>query len=209
MSSQSPANHGSSATRLWDDTHADHDTIALRSLGFWLYMLSDAMIFAGLFAAHGAYTHRFAGSFTAQQVLHPFSALWPTLFIFSSVLAYGLGMVALKNGDRPAVIRWLLIASALGALFLVVETWTFGELAGMGATPQKSAFLSDYWVIVLAHGAHVFFGLLWMLVMIVQVASEGFSEHVVARLINLRIFWFFQAIIWVCVYSFVYLMGAS
>jgi cytochrome o ubiquinol oxidase subunit 3 len=208
MATDSPRENGSDSIRLWDHEHGEHDTLSLRSLGFWLYMMSDAMIFAGLFTAHGAYVGHFAGSFTAAQVLDPLNTLLPTFLIFSSVLAYGLGMVALKHGNRGGVLRWLLIACALGLVFLGVEAWTFTGLAARGATPEKSGFLSDFWIIVWAHGAHVFIGLIWMLVMIAQVAMEGLSAGVVGRLINLRIFWFFQAIIWVCVFTVVYLLGA-
>lgn len=209
MSSGSSTQPASGNVRLWDETHADHDLIGIRSLGFWLYMMSDAMIFAALFAAHGVYVHNFAGSFTARQVIHPLDALWPTVLIFSSVFAYGLGMTAMKNGSRRGVVGWLLAAFALGVGFLLLEGREFYGLAAMGAVPQLSGFLSDFWVLVLLHAAHVFFGLLWMLVMPFQVWLEGFSENVVSRLVNLKIFWFFQAIIWVCVFTFVYLMGAS
>lgn len=209
MSSHTSAPPDPSQVRLWDEHHHEHDLIGLRSLGFWLYMLSDAMIFAGLFAAHGVYMHNFAGSFTASQVIHPTEALWPTLFIFTSVFAYGMSLVALKKGNRAGVINWIVLALALGVAFLFTECRDFAGLAAMGAVPQLSGFLSDFWVLVLTHAAHVFFGLMWMAVMVVQVARDGFSEAVVSRLVNLKIFWFFQAVIWVCVFSFVYLMGAS
>jgi cytochrome o ubiquinol oxidase subunit 3 len=195
-------------SQLWAPDFGEHDTLSLRSLGFWLYMMSDAMIFAGLFAAYGAYVGHYAGSFTAQQVLDPLFALVPTFLIFASVLAYGLGMVALKNGNRAGVLRWLAAACALGFIFLGVDAWTFTGLAGEGAIPQKSAYLSDFWILVWTHGLHVFIGLIWMLVMIAQVAMEGLSDGVIGRLVNLRIFWFFQAIIWVCVFTVVYLLGA-
>lgn len=192
---------------LWDPEAGEHDTLSVRSFGFWLYMMSDAMLFAGLFAAYGAYVGHYAGSFTAQQVLHPLFALIPTFLIFASVLCYGMGMVALKQGDRAGVFRWLVAACALGFAFLGVDAWTFSGLAAEGAMPQKSAYLSDFWVVVWAHGLHVFIGLIWMVIMIAQLGLEGLTEGVIGRLVNLRIFWFFQAIIWVCVFTVVYLLG--
>jgi cytochrome o ubiquinol oxidase subunit III len=207
MSSHSVENVDPSSVRLWDYDDHGHDFIGTRSLGFWLYMMSDAMIFAGLFAAHGVYVHAFAGGFTAKEVIHPLNALWPTLFIFTSVLIYGFGMVALKKGSRSGVINALLLSFILGAGFLFMEWREFSDLAAMGALPQVSGFLSDFWAIILTHAIHVFFGLLWMAVMIVQIAREGFTQNTVYRLINLKIFWHFQAVIWVCVFTFVYLMG--
>lgn len=208
MSSHSVETVDPSKVKLWDYHDHGHDVIGTRSLGFWLYMMSDAMIFSGLFAAHGVYATSFAGSFTAKAVIHPMAALWPTLFIFTSVLAYGFGMVALKKGNRSGVINALLVAFVLGLGFLFMEWREFSELLAMGAIPERSGFLSDFWVLVLTHAAHVLFGLLWMFIMIIQVARDGFSENVVYRLINLKLFWHFQAVIWVCVFTFVYLMGA-
>ncbi|NNC23988.1 cytochrome O ubiquinol oxidase [Salinisphaera sp. USBA-960] len=195
---------------LWAYGYDDHDTIGLRSLGFWLYMMSDLMIFAGLFVAHRAYIRAYAGShFTAQSVIEPLQALWPTGLILGSVLAFGLAMVSLKHANRRGVLGWMLGAFILGLAFIGVEVGSFVDLAERGGLPSVSGFLSDYWTIVLAHAAHVAFGLLWMLIMWLQVATEGFSELVVARLINLRIFWFFQASIWLCVYAVVYLLGVA
>lgn len=207
MSSHSIEKIDPSTVKLWDYDYPGHDIIGTRSIGFWLYMMSDAMIFAALFSAHGVYVHNFAGGPTASQVIHPISALWPTLFIFTSVLMYGFAMVALKKGNRSGVINALLVSFLLGIGFLFMEWREFSELLAMGAIPERSGFLSDFWVLVLTHAAHVFFGLLWMIVMVFQVAREGFSQNVVYRLINLKLFWHFQAVIWVCVFTFVYLMG--
>lgn len=209
MSEVSSQPDDSEGTDLWAFGHDDHDLIGQRSLGLWLYMMSDIMVFAGLFTAHRAYMGAFAGSFTDAQVLDPLSALWPTALILISVLAFGLAMVELKNANRRSVLGWMAAAFVLGLAFLGVEVWSFADLAARGAWPMVSGFLSDYWTIIWAHGAHVFFGLLWMAVMMVQVAVFGFSELVVARLVNLRIFWFFQAAIWLSVYFVVYLLGVA
>ena len=186
------------------------DSIGMRSIGFWLYMMSDAMIFAGLFAAHGVYIDAYGTSgITAEQVIDPVSALLPTLFLFGSVFLFGLASVALKQGDREGVVRWMGLALVVGMVFLLDEILEFKGLAEEGAVPQASAFLSDFWTIVWAHGLHVFFGLIWMAVVLIQITRDGFTEAVVGRFVNLRIFWFFQAVIWVTVYTFVYLMGTS
>jgi cytochrome o ubiquinol oxidase subunit 3 len=193
--------------RLWDYAAHAHDVIGTRSLGFWLYLMSDAMIFVAWFAAWAVYMHASAGGPTLAQVVHPDAALLQTLILFASVLAYGLGMVALKHGRRGGVLAGLSVSLVLGAVFLVLEAQDFSALAAIGALPQRSGFLSEYWLIVLAHALHMLFGLLWMLVMIVQVAALGFRESVVARLVNLKLFWHFQALVWVCVLCFIMLPG--
>lgn len=208
MSETSNQTNPDSGVTLWAYGYDDHDEIGNRSLGFWLYMMSDLMVFTGLFVAHRVYVHAFAGSFTSSQVIDPISALLPTGLIMLSVLAYGFAMLGLKKANRPAVLIWMIGAFVLGLAFLGVEAYTFTEHAALGAIPSKSGFLSDYWTIDWAHGAHVAIGLLWMAVMMIQVLTQGFSELVVARLVNLRIFWFFQAAIWVCVYTVVYLLGS-
>ncbi len=196
--------------QLFSDEPDHHDSISLRSLGFWLYMMSDAMIFAGLFAAHGVYLEAYGTSnITADQVIDPVTALLPTLVLFASVLVFGMASVALARGDKAGTVRWMLVSLAIGVFFLLDETAEFASLASEGATPQASAFLSDFWTIIWVHAAHVFFGLIWMAALTIQIAREGFTEGSVGRFINLRIFWFFQAVIWVCVYVFVYLMGVS
>ncbi|WP_455380439.1 cytochrome c oxidase subunit 3 [Acidihalobacter prosperus] len=193
---------------LWDYEDQGHDPISTRTLGFWLYMLSDAMIFAALFAAYAVYVHNPAGGPGAPDIVHPIYAMWETIVVFSSVFVYGLGMVALKRGNRAGLINALIVAFLLGLVFLGMEYKEFASLYFAGDNMQRSGFLSAYWTIVLTHGLHMVFGLLWMFIMILQVIREGFTQNVVYRLLNLRLFWHFQAVIWVCVFTFVYLKGA-
>ena len=194
---------------LWDYGYPGYDVIGTRSYGFWLYMMSDIMIFAALFAAHGVYTSAMtaAGGPTAVQVIHPFGALIVTLFILSSILAYGLGMVEMKSSNRIGVVFWLAVSFMLAVVFLSLEGYEFAHLVALGALPERSGFLSDFWTLVITHAVHVLFGLIWMGVMIVQLLTEGFSQNVVYRLNNLKIFWHFQAVIWICIFVFVYLVG--
>lgn len=195
---------------LWDQNHTEHDMISTRTLGFWLYLLSDAMIVASLFAAYLVLDHRMnaAGGPTAGTVIHPLEAFWDTAWLFSAVLAYGLAMVGLKRGDKRAVLLWMGVAFVIGLGFLFAEGHDFAALAMHGVVPERSGYLSAFYVLVLYHGAHLVFGLIWMAVMWVQVAQQGFTADVVYRLLNLKLFWFFQAFIWIFVFSFVYLTGA-
>jgi cytochrome o ubiquinol oxidase subunit 3 len=195
---------------LWAYGQETHDMIATKTLGFWLYMLSDALIFAGLFAAYGVLDHSMntAGGPTEAQIMHPIAAFWQTLAVLTSVFAYSLATVAVKHGYRQLVILCILAAIVLGGVFLALEFMDFADLYAHGATPQTSGFLSAYFVLIATHGLHMAFGILWLLVMAIQVGRLGLTAPVVAQLLNLRLFWQFQAAIWVCVYVFVYLKGA-
>lgn len=208
MNSHSAETVNAGTAVLWDYEDHGHDPISTRTLGFWLYMLSDAMIFAALFAAYAVYVHNPANGPNASDIVHPIYAMWETIVVFSSVFVYGLAMVALKRGSRSGVVNGLIVAFLLGLVFLGMEYKEFAGLYFAGDNMQRSGFLSAYWTIVLTHGLHMVFGLLWMFIMIFQVVREGFTQNVVYRLLNLRLFWHFQAIIWVCVFTFVYLRGA-
>lgn len=194
---------------LWDTSHFHHDVISTKTYGFWLYMMSDAMIFASLFASYIVLSHRInmAGGPTPADVLHPVSAFWDTMLILASGLAYGVAMVFLKRGNRSGVMMGLGAAFILGLWFVGMELSEFDGLIGQGITAERSGYLSAFFTLVLTHGLHMLFGLLWILVMMVQVLRDGFTADVVYRLLNLKIFWFFQALVWVCVFSFVYLLS--
>jgi len=200
---------GSGKVSLWESGH-HHDAMATRTLGFWLYMLSDAMIFAGLFAAYGVLGHHYnaAGGPTAKDIVRPLYAYGETLAVFTSVLAYGGTMVALKHGNRAGVLSGLGVALLLGAVFIGMEVNEFARLMSHGIVPQRSGYLSAFFALVITHGIHMVFGLLWMLTMLFQVGFHGFTDKVVYRLLNLKIFWQFQALIWVFVFTFVYMRGA-
>ena len=195
---------------LWHFGHDEHDVIATKTLGFWLYMLSDALIFAGIFAAYGVLDHTMnaAGGPTEAQVVHPIAAFWQTIAVLSSVFAYSLATVAMKHGYQQLLLIGIVVAAVLGGVFLALELADFADLYAHGATPQTSGFLSAFFLIIATHGLHMLFGILWLLVMLVQVLRLGLTAPVVAQLINLRLFWQFQAAVWVCVYVFVYLKGA-
>jgi len=204
------AKHEGPLPPMWHYGETEHDPISTKTLGFWLYMLSDALIFAGLFAAYGvlAQPMNAAGGPTIAQIVHPVSAFWQTIAVLSSVLAYSLATVALKTGNRGGVLLGIITAIVLGTVFVGLEFSDFVTLFAIGATPDRSGLLSAFYVIVATHGLHMMFGILWMLVLIPQIIRSGLTTAIVARLLNLRLFWQFQASVWVCVYVYVYLRGA-
>jgi cytochrome o ubiquinol oxidase subunit 3 len=203
------AKHEGPLPPMWHYGETEHDPISTKTLGFWLYMLSDALIFAGLFAAYGVLDQPMnaAGGPGMAQIVHPVAAFWQTIAVLSSVLAYSLATVALKTGNRNGVLAGIVAAIVLGIIFVGLEFADFASLFAIGATPDTSGLLSAFYILVATHGLHMMFGILWMLVLIPQIFISGFNTAVVTRLLNLRLFWQFQAAVWVCVYVFVYLRG--
>ena len=195
---------------LWHYGETELDPISTKTLGFWLYMLSDALIFAGLFAAYGVMDQPMnaAGGPTAAQVAHPIAAMWQTIAVLSSVLSYSLATVAIRHGNRNGLMLGIIGALVFSAIFLGLEYHDFASLFAVGATPDRSGYLSVFFMLVGTHSLHMMFGMLWMLVLLVQIQRFGLTTDVVTRLLNLRLFWQFQASVWVCVYVFVYLAGA-
>jgi len=194
---------------LWSEEYEGHDVISTRTFGFWMYVLSDAMLFATLFAAYGvlSYPHSYYTGPTPAQFVAPWYTFMQTMALFLSVLIYGWAMVSLKEGNKSGVINGLLGALVLGVLFLGLDIHDVMRLLAAGITPQVSGGLSAFYCLTQVHAAHIFAGLIWILVMLWQVARKGFTEDVVGRLISLRMFWQFQAVMWVFIYVFVYLWG--
>lgn len=194
---------------LWDKGHYQYDVISTRTLGYFMYLLSDGMLFATLFAAYGvlSYQHSYFGGPTPADFVKPWYTFVQTMALFLSVLAYGFGMNALKHKNKSGVISGLLAAFVLGVLFLMLDIHDMTHLASLGISVATSGGMSAFIVLTQVHATHIFFGLIWILVMMAQVMTKGFTTEVVGRLLTLRMFWHLQAIIWVFVYVFVYLWG--
>ena len=194
---------------LWAEVDHEHDIISTRLLGFWLYMLSDSLIFAALFAAYEVLTYStsLAGAPGPGQVASPIHAYVETVVLLTSVLAYGLSMTELKRNRPRMVMAWLVVSGLIGLAFLVLESLDLNQLVAAGNPPQRSGYLSIYHTLIAVHGFHILIGLLWMGVMLVQVWRSGLTTLVVYRMANLKIFWLYQALIWTFVFTFVYLRG--
>ncbi len=178
-----------------------------RDFGFWLYLMSDAVIFACLFATYLIMVGNEAGGPTAKDVFSLERAAAETALLLFSSATFGFAAVALSQGAREKVLLWLAATFVLGASFIVLE---FGEFAGMiaeGAGPDRSGFLSAFFTLVGTHGLHVSIGLIWIVVMMAQVLLKGLSAPVASRLMRLGLFWHFLDIIWVVIFSVVYLPG--
>ncbi|MGB6068354.1 MAG: cytochrome o ubiquinol oxidase subunit III [Desulfomonilaceae bacterium] len=184
-----------------------HDTVAIQALGFWIYLMSDLIIFATLFATFAVLRHNFAGGPTGKELFHLPYVLGETLFLLVSSVTYGLVMLAVHDGRKKWVLIGLAVAFLLGLGFVSMEIHEFHGLIAEGHGPDLSAFLSSYFTLVGTHGTHVTFGLIWMAVMIGQVAVKGLTSPVQSRLMRLGMFWHFLDIVWIGIFSIVYLMG--
>jgi cytochrome o ubiquinol oxidase subunit 3 len=205
-------NHGPTPgnVTLWASVVHEHDMISTRLLGFWLYMLSDSLIFAALFTAYEvlSYHSALAGGPGPGDVAQPLHAYFETIVLLTSVLAYGLAMVALKRNQPRVLFGWLALSALIGLGFLGMEWSDLARLVQQGDGPQRSGYLSIFFALIGVHAVHIAIGLLWMVVMLVQMTRNGLSVLVVYRMANLKIFWLYQALIWTFVFTFVYLRGS-
>ncbi|WP_438308669.1 cytochrome o ubiquinol oxidase subunit III [Burkholderia pseudomallei] len=187
--------------------HAAHDHPPSHSVfGFWLYLMTDCVVFAALFAVFAVMAHQFAGGPTAVDLFDiPGVALETALLLVSSI-TYGFATIGAQRGRRGALFGWLAVTFVLGAAFLGLELREFSQMIAEGAGPQRSAFLSSFFTLVGTHGLHVAIGLLWMAVLACQALRRpALTERDIRRLTCLSLFWHFLDIVWICVFSFVYL----
>ncbi|NKJ02042.1 cytochrome o ubiquinol oxidase subunit III [Novosphingobium sp. SG707] len=192
--------------RVDEDGH-DHEDGNATLLGFWIYLMSDALIFASLFAMFGVVSTSYAGGPVPREIFNlPLVALNTGLLLASSI-TFGEAMPHLAAGRAAPVRVWLAMTGLLGAGFVGVELYEFGHLVSEGAGPQRSAFLSAFFTLVGTHGAHVTVGMIWIAVMLAQIARNGLTPAMRRRVMCLSMFWHFLDIIWIGVFTFVYLYG--
>lgn len=182
-----------------------HDDGSRTTLGFWIYLMGDCLIFAVLFACFAVLHQGSAGGPTGKALFELRFVLAETVVLLLSSFTFGLAMLGLHGGRRGQVIGWLGATGLLGALFVGMELYEFAHLLHEGARPEVSAYLSAYFTLVGTHGLHVSCGLLWLAVMIHQVARFGLDGVVRRRLACLSLFWHFLDLVWICVFTFVYL----
>jgi cytochrome o ubiquinol oxidase subunit 3 len=209
MTTQAPAAAGTAADRTFyvteEDEHAHADGGTM--LGFWIYLMTDALIFATLFATYGVVSTSYAGGPAPRQIFElPLVALNTALLLVSSI-TFGMASIAGQEGKVRATQGWLAITALFGIAFVAVELYEFGSLIAEGATPQRSAFLSAFFTLVGTHGLHVTFGLVWIAVMLVQLGQRGLGADNMRRLQCLGMFWHLLDVVWIGVFTFVYLLG--
>ncbi|MDH4427245.1 MAG: cytochrome o ubiquinol oxidase subunit III [Acidovorax sp.] len=177
------------------------------ALGFWLYLMSDCLIFAALFATFGVLGRSYAAGPTGAQLFDLTLVAINTAFLLLSSITFGFAMLRKQQKDVRGTLVWLGITGVLGLCFLGLEIYEFAHLIGQGATPQRSAFLSAFFALVGTHGLHVMFGVIWLVVLMVQISKHGLIPENNRRLMCLSMFWHFLDVVWIGVFTFVYLMG--
>ncbi|PZT90340.1 MULTISPECIES: cytochrome o ubiquinol oxidase subunit III [unclassified Sphingomonas] len=189
------------------DDHEHADSNGATILGFWIYLMSDALIFASLFAMFGVVSTSYAGGPIPREIFDLKLVALNTALLLASSITFGEAMPHMEAGRVGPTRAWLAITGLLGLAFLGIELYEFGQLIAEGASPQRSAFLSAFFTLVGTHGAHVAVGLIWLTVMLIQLGRHGLSLPMKRRLICLSMFWHFLDIIWIGVFTFVYLYG--
>jgi cytochrome o ubiquinol oxidase subunit III len=185
----------------------DHEAGGSTMLGFWIYLMSDCLIFAMLFAAYALFGSSYAGGPKPSELFElPLVAVNTSMLLLSSI-TYGFAMIAMQDRKKAGVLAWLAITGLFGAAFVGIELSEFANLIREGATPQRSAFLSSFFTLVSTHGLHVSFGIIWLITLMVQVGRHGLTAANQRRLMCLSLFWHFLDVIWIGVFTFVYLMG--
>jgi cytochrome o ubiquinol oxidase subunit 3 len=175
--------------------------------GFWLFVLSDMVLFSALFATYATLVHATDGGPITNQIFDRKLVAIETLALLASSFVCGLAMITAKRRNMLWTQGWLVLTGLLGVVFLSIELYEFAKLVGEGAGPQRSAFLSAFFTLVGCHGAHVTAGLLWLGTMMAQVWAKGFREDIMRRLLCFSVFWHALDIIWVGIFTIVYLIG--
>lgn len=192
---------------FYDLDEHDHPEGGSTMLGFWIYLMSDCLIFAMLFAAYGVLGGNYAAGPGPKDLFElPLVALNTAMLLFSSI-TYGFAMLAMERDKAGQTQLWLLITAVFGAAFLSIELYEFAHLIHDGATPMRSAFLTAFFSLVGTHGLHVTFGLVWLFTLVSQIATKGLIPANKRRLMCLSLFWHFLDVIWIGVFTYVYLMG--
>ena len=183
--------------------HPENGTL----LGFWIYLMSDCLIFACLFAVYGVQGRSYAGGPTGAELFDlPLVAINTAMLLFSSI-TYGFAMLESQRNRLGGTQFWLIVTGVFGLVFLGLELYEFHHLIHLGAGPGRSAFLSAFFTLVGTHGLHVTFGIVWLVTLVFQLGRHGLIPENRRRLMCLSMFWHFLDVVWIGVFTFVYLMG--
>ncbi|MFC3167086.1 cytochrome o ubiquinol oxidase subunit III [Paracoccus fontiphilus] len=203
MSTVSPQAPGD----FWEVEPHHHHEGASTSIGFWVYLMSDCLMFAILFATFGVLGGSYAAGPGPKDLFDLELVALNTAFLLLSSITYGLAMLAMVKNNKGGTLGWLAVTLVFGLAFLAVELYEFSHLIHLGAGPQRSAFLSSFFALVGTHGLHVAFGCLWLVTLMIQVGQRGLIPANRRRLSCLSMFWHFLDVIWIGVFTFVYLLG--
>ena len=192
------------------DEHHHHDDTDITVFGFWTYLMSDLILFGTLFIAFAVLSsHIPAGTPSPKELFGDTLGfvLTETFALLISSVTFGFAVLASYKKNVNQVILWLIVTFLFGASFIGMELYEFNHLVHAGHGPSHSAFLSAFFTLVGTHGIHVTSGLVWMIVLMIQIKKYGLTTANTRRLACLSLFWHFLDIVWICVFSVVYLLG--
>lgn len=173
--------------------------------GFWIYLMTDLLMFGILFAVYAVLHGNTLGGETGRDLFSLPLALTETLLLLTSSFTVGIAMIMARRGNKAQTLLWFGITFALGLAFLGLELKEFAEFIHEGHTLRSNAFLSSFFVLVGTHGLHITSGLLWMAITLVFVMKRGLNSHMVRKLSMLSLFWHFLDIVWIFIFTIVYL----
>ncbi|HEX7688225.1 MAG TPA: cytochrome o ubiquinol oxidase subunit III [Burkholderiaceae bacterium] len=189
------------------DHEHSHDAGGNTVFGFWIYLMSDCLLFACLFAGFAVLGRNTAGGPSAKELFDLKYVAVETGALLLSSITYGMAMIGSLKRNSTKVLLWLAITALFGLVFIGMEVNEFHHLIEEGNGPNRSAFLSAFFSLVGTHGIHVTSGLIWLAVLMYQVLTKGVTDTNRTRLMCLSLFWHFLDIVWICVFTVVYLMG--
>jgi cytochrome o ubiquinol oxidase subunit III len=197
------------SAKFSDHDHHDHghvDQEGLKVLGFWIFLVTDCLLFATFFAAFAVLRTHTNGGFTGKEFDVP-GFIIETFILLISSFTSGLAVLAMHKGNKKALISWLIVTAALGATFVGLEINEFSKMAAEGATLTKSAFLTSFFSLVGTHGLHVTFGIFWMIGLIFQLSKKGITSVTKRKISIISLYWHFLDAVWIFIFTVVYLMG--
>jgi cytochrome aa3-600 menaquinol oxidase subunit 3 len=178
---------------------------SLRITGFWMFLITDILIFASLFASYAVYRPMVASGPTPGELFSLGPALLETLLLLTSSFTVGIAVWSMRRGQEIAMTLWLVVTLLLGAGFVATELHEFVRDVAQGASWQTSAFLSAFFLLVSTHGAHVTFGILWAVAILLQVARRGLTSTTCRKVYTFSLYWHFLDVVWVFIFTVVYL----
>jgi cytochrome o ubiquinol oxidase subunit 3 len=182
-------------------------TLEKKTIGFWIYLMTDLILFASLFATFAVLRGQTFGGPAGHDIFDMPFVLLETMILLTSSFTVGLAILGSNRGYKKQTIFWLIVTFALGAAFLTLELTEFTRLAAEGNSWQRSAFLSSFFTLVGTHGLHIAIGLLWLAIMIIRLVKFKFRQTDINRLALFALFWHFLDIVWIFIFSIVYLIG--
>jgi cytochrome o ubiquinol oxidase subunit 3 len=188
-----------------EESHHEIEANDRAMFGFWVYLMTDLLMFTILFAVYTVLHNNTQGGETGHELFSLPLALTETVLLLTSSFTVGIAMIAARMGKKNLALLWFGITFALGLAFLLLELKEFAEFIHEGHTLKSNAFLSSFFVLVGTHGLHITSGLLWMAITLVFIIKRGLNKHMIRKLTYLSLFWHFLDIVWIFIFTVVYL----